>query len=86
MDCIIPEELINEDNVFIDFDLETNSANISFSDKIVAEFSHWSKEKVQWIMDDIHNKLEEFFVYQPWNSITKEEIYYQIFTILHQVY
>lgn len=86
MNCIIPKELINNDNVFIDFDLETNSVNISFSDKITTIFSYWSKEKVQRIIDDIHNELEEFFVYQPWNSITKEEIYHRIFTILNQVY
>ena len=66
---IIPKELINKDNVFIDFDLETNSVNISFSDKISTIFSHWSKETVQWIIDDIHNELEEFFVHRPWNSI-----------------
>lgn len=85
MNCIIPKELINNDNVFIDFDLETNSVNISFSDKITTIFSYWSKEKVQRIIDDIHNELEEFFVYQPWNSITREEIYHRIFTILNQV-
>ena len=85
MNCIIPKELINNDNVFIDFDLETNSVNISFSDKITTIFSYWSKEKVQRIIDDIHNELEEFFVYQPWNSITREEIYHRIFTILKQV-
>ena len=55
MNCIIPKELINNDNVFIDFDLETNSVNISFSDKITTIFSYWSKEKVQRIIDDIHN-------------------------------
>lgn len=86
MNCIIPKELINKDNVFIDFDLETNSVNISFSDKITTIFSYWSKEKVQRIIDDIHNELEEFFVYRPWNSITREEIYHRIFTILNQVY
>ena len=86
MNCIIPKELINNDNVFIDFDLETNSVNISFSDKITTIFSHWSKEKVQWIIDDIHNELEEFFVHQPWSTITREEMYYRIFTILDQVY
>ena len=86
MNCIIPKELINNDNVFIDFDLETNSVNISFSDKITTIFSYWSKEKVQRIIDDIHNELEEFFVHQPWNSITREEIYHRIFTILNQVY
>lgn len=85
MNCIIPKELINNDNVFIDFDLETNSVNISFSDKITTIFSYWSKEKVQRIIDDMHNELEEFFVHQPWNSITREEIYHQIFTILNQV-
>ena len=83
MNCIIPKELINNDNVFIDFDLETNSVNISFSDKITTIFSYWSKEKVQRIIDDIHNELEEFFVYQPWNSITREEIYHRIFRILN---
>ena len=82
----IPKELINNDNVFIDFDLETNSVNISFSDKITTIFSYWSKEKVQRIIDDIYNELEEFFVHQPWNSITREEIYHRIFTILNQVY
>ena len=86
MNCIIPKELINNDNVFIDFDLETNSVNISFSDKITTIFSYWSKEKVQRIIDDIHNELEEFFFHQPWNSITREEIYHRIFTILNQVY
>ena len=86
MNCIIPKELINNDNVFIDFDLETNSVNISFSDKITTIFSHWSKEKVQWIIDDIHNELEELFVHQPWSTITREEMYYRIFTILDQVY
>ena len=86
MKHIIPKELINKDNVFIDFDLETNSVNISFSDKISTIFSHWPNETVQWIIDDIHNELEEFFVYQPWNSITREEIYHRIFTILNQVY
>ena len=86
MNCIIPKELINNDNVFIDFDLETNSVNISFSDKITTIFSYWSKEKVQRIIDDIHNEREEFFVHQPWNSITREEIYHRIFTILNQVY
>ena len=86
MNCIIPKELINNDNVFIDFDLETNSVNISFSDKITTIFSYWSKEKVQRIIDDIHNELEEFFGHQPWNSITREEIYHRIFTILNQVY
>ena len=85
MNCIIPKELINNDNVFIDFDLETNSVNISFSDKITTIFSYWSKEKVQRIIDDIHNELEEFFVHQPWNNITREEIYHRIFTILNQV-
>ena len=40
MNCIIPKELINNDNVFIDFDLETNSVNISFSDKITTIFSY----------------------------------------------
>ena len=85
MNCIIPKELINNDNVFIDFDLETNSVNISFSDKITTIFSYWSKEKVQRIIDDIHNELEEFFVHQSWNSITREEIYHRIFTILNQV-
>ena len=74
MKHIIPKELINKDNVFIDFDLETNSVNISFSDKISTIFSHWSKETVQWIIDDIHN---------AWNSITREEIYYRIFRILN---
>ena len=82
----IPKELINNDNVFIDFDLETNSVNISFSDKITTIFSYWSKEKVQRIIDDIHNELEEFFVHQPWSTITREEMYYRIFTILDQVY
>ena len=82
MKHIIPKELINKDNVFIDFDLETNSVNISFSNKIATIFSHWSKEKVQWIIDDIHNELEEFFVHRPWNSTTREEIYYRIFRIL----
>ena len=86
MKHIIPKKLINKDNVFIDFDLETNSANISFSDKITTIFSHWSKEKVQWIIDDIHNELEELFVHQPWSTITREEMYYRIFTILDQVY
>ena len=86
MNCIIPKELINNENVFIDFDLETNSVNISFSDKITTIFSYWSKEKVQRIIDDINNELEEFFVHQPWNSITREEIYHRIFTILNQVY
>ena len=86
MNCIIPKELINNDNVFIDFDLETNSVNISFSNKITTIFSHWSKEKVQWIIDDIHNELEELFVHQPWSTITREEMYYRIFTILDQVY
>ena len=38
MKHIIPKELINKDNVFIDFDLETNSVNISFSDKISTIF------------------------------------------------
>ena len=83
---IIPKKLINKDNVFIDFDLETNSVNISFSDKITTIFSHWSKEKVQWIIDDIHNELEELFVHQPLSIITKEEMYYRIFTILDQIY
>ncbi len=83
---IIPEELINKDNVFIDFDSETNRVNISFSDKIATEFSKWSKKKVQWIIDDIRNELEVFFAHQPWNSITKEEIYHQIFTTFGQVY
>ena len=86
MKHIMPKELINKDNVFIDFDLETNSVNISFSDKITTIFSYWSKEKVQRIIDDIHNELKEFFVHQPWNSITREEIYHRIFTILNQVY
>ena len=86
MNCIIPKELINNDNVFIDFDLETNSVNISFSDKITTIFSHWSKEKVQWIIDDMHNELEELFVHQPWSTITREEMYYRIFTILDQIY
>lgn len=82
MKHIIPKELINKDNVFIDFDLETNSVNISFSDKISTIFSHWPKETVQCIKDDIHNELKEFFVHKPWNSITREEIYYRIFRIL----
>ena len=86
MKRIIPKKLINKDNVFIDFDLETNSVNISFSNKIATIFSHWSKEKVQWIIDDIHNELEELFVHQPWSTITREEMYYRIFTILDQVY
>lgn len=85
MNCIIPKELINKDNVFIDFDLETNDVNISFSDKIITIFSYWPKEKVQTIIDDIHNELEDFFVCQPWNSITREEIYHRIFTILNQL-
>ena len=83
MNCIIPKELINNENVFIDFDLETNSVNISFSDKITTIFSYWSKEKVQRIIDDIHNELKEFFEHQPYNSITREEIYYRIFRILN---
>ena len=83
MKHIIPKELINKDNVFIDFDLETNSVNISFSDKISTIFSHWQKETVQGIIDDIHNELKEFFEHQPYNSITREEIYYRIFRILN---
>lgn len=83
---IIPKELINKDNVFVDFDFKTNSVNISFSDKMAAEFSHWSKKKVQWIIDDIHIDLEEVFAHQSWNSITREEIYHLIFTTLNQVY
>ena len=86
MNCIIPKELINNDNVFIDFDLETNSVNISFSDKITTIFSHWSKEKVQWIIDDMGNELEELFIHQPYSTIKIEEMYYRIFTILDQVY
>ena len=86
MNYIIPKKLINKDNVFVDFDLKTNTLNISFSDKITAEFSHWSKKKVQWIIDDIHIDLEEFFSNQHWNSITKEEIYHMIFSTLSQVY
>lgn len=86
MKHIIPGKLINKDNVFIDFDLETNSVHISFSDKITTIFSHWSKEKVQWIIDDMHNELEELFVHKPWSTITREEMYYKIFTILDQVY
>lgn len=86
MNCIIPKELINNDNVFIDFDLETNSVNISFSDKITTIFSHWSKEKVQWIIEDIHNELEELFVNRSWSTIIREEMYYRIFIILDQVY
>ena len=86
MKHIIPKKLINKDNVFIDFDLETNSVNISFSDKITTIFSHWSKEKVQWIIEDIHNELEELFVHQPYSTIKIEEMYYRIFTILDQVY
>ena len=83
MKHIRPKELINKDNVFIDFDLETNSVNISFSDKISTIFSHWPKETVQGIIDDIHNELKEFFEHQPYNSITREEIYYRIFRILN---
>ena len=86
MNYIIPRKLINKNNVFVDFDLKTNSLNISFSDKINAEFSLWSKKKLKWIIDDIHIDLEEVFVHQSWNSITREEIYHLIFTTLNQVY
>ena len=86
MNYIIPRKLINKNNVFVDFDLKTNSLNISFSDKINAEFSLWSKKKLKWIIDDIHIDLEEVFAHQPWNSRTREEIYHLIFTTLNQVY
>ncbi len=86
MNYIIPRKLINKNNVFVDFDLKTNSLNISFSDKINAEFSLWSKKKLKWIIDDIHTDLEEVFAHQPWNSRTREEIYHLIFTTLNQVY
>lgn len=81
----IPEELINEDNVFLDFYIKTHKVEVQFSVNIAKELASWPKKYMKRLIDDINTDIE-VFIHEPWNNITREAIYRTIFTILGQVY
>ena len=84
--CVLPDHLINKDNVFIKFDQETGDIDISFSEEILKEFSFWGRKRVNDLMDDLQTSMRVFFMHQPWNIHNMEKLYDHIFVTLHQIY
>ena len=84
--CVLPEHLINKDNVFVNFDQETGDIDISFSEDILREFSYWGRKRVNNLMKDLKTGLTVFYLHQPWNFSNRDKLYDQIFVTLHQVY
>lgn len=84
--CFIPEYLLNRDNVFVNYDWDTRNMNISFSDEIMNELSHWPARKVKWMIGDLLKGIEEFFLFQKWNWENEDSLYHHIFVSIHQVY
>ena len=84
--CVLPDHLINKDNVFINFDQETGDIDISFSEEILKEFSFWPRKRVKDLMHDLQTSMRVFFMHQPWNIHNMEKLYDNIFVTLHQVY
>ena len=83
---VLPNYLINKDNVFIKFDQETGDIDISFSEEILKEFSFWSRKRVKDLMYDLQTSMRVFFLHQPWNIHNMEKLYEHIFVTLHQIY
>ena len=83
---VLPNHLINKNNVFINVDENTDNINISFSEEILKEFSHWSRKRVNDLMHDLKAGICFFFVHEPWNANNRDELYKHIFVTLHQIY
>ena len=82
----IPAYLIDKGNVSIDFDYESHSLSIEFSDAIKKELSKWPRHRANDLKDDVVNAVEYWFLHEPMNSYTIAQVYDTVFTTLHQTY
>ena len=86
MNCIIPEYLINKDNVKIRSYWPYNSIDIELSKSIKDVIVTWPKNKQRNILSDIKTSVEYACLFEPVTSETLEQGYQQLFITLHQVY